>query len=93
MSTSTAEATLNPEPPEMSADGYRAVLSRPHFRNLYLGEVVSLLGDWFNTVAVYTLVQAATDRAAAVSAVLVSWSAAGAGSGSRPAAAGRWPGR
>ncbi|MCP5286517.1 MAG: lysophospholipid transporter LplT [Burkholderiaceae bacterium] len=30
---------------------------------------------------------------AAVSAVLVSWSAAGAGSGSRPAAAGRWPGR
>ncbi|MCA9549978.1 MAG: MFS transporter [Myxococcales bacterium] len=71
MSTSTAEATLNPEPPEMSADGYRAVLSRPHFRNLYLGEVVSLLGDWFNTVAVYTLVQAATDRAAAVSAVLV----------------------
>jgi predicted MFS family arabinose efflux permease len=50
---------------------YRAVLSLRDFRNLYCGEVISLLGDWFNTVAVYTLVQATTDRATAVAGVLV----------------------
>ncbi|MGH9944142.1 MAG: MFS transporter [Pyrinomonadaceae bacterium] len=41
------------------------------FRLLWLGQVVSQLGDWFNTIAVYTLVLELTGSGRAVGLVLV----------------------
>jgi MFS family permease len=41
------------------------------FRNLWIGQVVSQLGDWFNTIALYTLVLELTGSGRAVSLVLV----------------------
>lgn len=55
----------------MSDAGYRAVLKNPGFRRLWLGEVTSYLGDWFNTIAVYSLVQSLSGSAQAVAAVLL----------------------
>lgn len=52
--------------------GYRELLAgNQAFRRLWLGEVVSYLGDWFNTIALYTIVQDLTGSAQAVSAVLI----------------------
>lgn len=55
----------------MSRVGYRAVLAQRDFRRLWFGEVTSYLGDWFNTIAVYTLVQSLTSSAQALAAVVV----------------------
>lgn len=57
----------------MSSDlGYLELLkTRPDYRRLWLGEVVSYLGDWFNTIAVYTSVQALSGSAQAVAAVMI----------------------
>lgn len=33
------------------------VRSNTDFRRLWMGDVVSLLGDWFNTIAIYTLLE------------------------------------
>lgn len=41
------------------------------FRQLWLGQVVSQLGDWFDTIAVYTLVLRLTGSKSAVGLVLV----------------------
>jgi MFS family permease len=41
------------------------------FRNIWLGQVVSQLGDWFNTIALYTLVLELTGSGRAVALVLV----------------------
>lgn len=41
------------------------------FRNVWLGQVVSQLGDWFNTIALYTLVLDLTGSGRAVGLVLV----------------------
>lgn len=52
--------------------GYLEVLRNNHaFRQLWLGQVVSQLGDWFNTIAVYTLVLQLTGSGRAVGLVLV----------------------
>ncbi|HEV2761991.1 MAG TPA: MFS transporter [Pyrinomonadaceae bacterium] len=52
--------------------GYLALLrSNRDFRLLWLGQVVSQLGDWFNTVALYTLVLELTGSGRAVGLVLV----------------------
>ena len=49
------------------SSGYGALLrGNADFRNLWLGQVVSLLGDWFNLVACATLVQTLTGSGAAV---------------------------
>jgi MFS family permease len=45
--------------------------SNRDFRQLWLGQVVSQLGDWFNTIALFTLVLRLTGSGAAVSLVLV----------------------
>ena len=51
---------------------YRAVLAaNDSFRRVWLGEVVSFLGDWFSLIALYTVVQTLTDSATAVAGVLV----------------------
>ena len=52
--------------------GYLEVLRRNrNFRQLWLGQVVSQLGDWFNTIAIYTLVLQLTGSGRAVGLVLV----------------------
>ncbi|HYN86426.1 MAG TPA: MFS transporter [Pyrinomonadaceae bacterium] len=52
--------------------GYAELLRRNRdFRQLWLGQVVSQLGDWFNTIAVYTLVMRLTGSGRAVGLVLV----------------------
>ncbi|MBM4425260.1 MAG: MFS transporter [Chloroflexi bacterium] len=40
--------------------------ARPHFRNLWLARVVSLTGDWFNTIAAVILISRYTDSGLAV---------------------------
>ncbi len=45
--------TLEANPPS----GYKELLwSNRGFRQLWLGQVVSQLGDWFNTIALYTII-------------------------------------
>ena len=52
--------------------GYLALLRRNRdFRLLWLGQVVSQLGDWFDTIALYTLVLQLTGSGRAVGLVLV----------------------
>ena len=41
------------------------------FRRLWIGNVVSLLGDWFNTIALYTMVLRLTGSELALGAVLI----------------------
>lgn len=47
------------------------VRSNRNFRQLWLGQVVSQLGDWFNTVAVYALLYDLTHSATAVAGMMV----------------------
>ncbi len=52
--------------------GYIQVLrENPDFRKLYIGELVSLLGDWFNFIAVQTLVFELTRSGLATGLILV----------------------
>jgi len=52
--------------------GYAELLrSHTDFRRLWLGNVVSFAGDWFNTIALYTAVQALSSNAQAIAAVMV----------------------
>lgn len=64
----TAQVQVAPE----ETIGYGALLRRNRsFRQLWLGQVVSQLGDWFDTIAVYTLVLKLTGSGRAVGLVLV----------------------
>ena len=52
--------------------GYRELIRRnPAFRRLWLGQVVSLLGDWFGLIASATLVARLTNSGLAVGALFV----------------------
>jgi len=42
-----------------------------HFRRLWLGNIVSFLGDWFNTIALYSLITDLTGSAFALGAVFI----------------------
>ena len=54
------------------ATGYIELLRRNRdFRQLWLGQVVSQMGDWFNTIALYTIVLDLTGSGRAVGLVLV----------------------
>jgi MFS family permease len=51
---------------------YLALLKRrPGYRNLWLAAVVSLLGDWFNTIASVMIVNRYTDTDMAISWILI----------------------
>ncbi|MFW5972574.1 MAG: MFS transporter [Bacteroidota bacterium] len=53
--------------------GYIELIRRNvNFRRLWLGNIVSLLGDWFNTIALYTLVFELTGSPFALGAVFIS---------------------
>lgn len=52
--------------------GYLALLRRQrHFRRLWLGELVSFTGDWFNFIALYAAVQGLSSSGKAIAAVMV----------------------
>ena len=55
-----------------ASGGYVELLRRNRdFRRLWLGQVVSQMGDWFNTIALYTIVLDLTGSGRAVGLVLV----------------------
>jgi MFS family permease len=55
-----------------ASSGYLELLrGNRDFRHLWLGQVVSQLGDWFDTIALYTLVLALTGSGRAIGLVLV----------------------
>ena len=43
----------------------------PHFTRVWLSEFISFIGDWFNTVAIYTAVQELSNSAQAIALVMV----------------------
>jgi MFS family permease len=52
--------------------GYLSLLRRNrNFRLLYIGQTISQLGDWFNTVAIYSLLLELTGSATAVAWMLI----------------------
>ena len=52
--------------------GYREVLrANPGFRRLWYAEIVSFLGDWFNTIALYTAVDELGGGTEAIAAVFI----------------------
>ena len=52
--------------------GYLELIrSNRDFRLLWLGDVISLLGDWFNTIAIYTLIEQLTGSPFALGLVFV----------------------
>ena len=56
----------------MSVAAIPALLRRnPDLRNLWLGQVVSQLGDWFNAIALYSLLYELTGSATLIALVLV----------------------
>ncbi len=56
----------------MSTPSYRELLSNnDDYRRLWLGELVSFLGDWFSTIALYEIVQTWTGSALAIAGVMI----------------------
>src|SRR5258706_1735810 len=57
----------------MKSFGYANLLRNNHtFRRLWIGQIVSELGDWFNNIAVLALAMHLTGSGMVVSAVLLS---------------------
>ncbi|MCP3962652.1 MAG: MFS transporter [bacterium] len=54
-----------------SAGYVELIRGNRNFRYLWFSDVTSFLGDWFNTIAVYTLVRSLTDSPLALGAVLL----------------------
>jgi MFS family permease len=55
----------------MNPGSYRRLLREQRdYRRLWLGDLASFLGDWFNLIAIYTSVQAITDSRLAIAAVV-----------------------
>ena len=49
--------SINKLPESYKPIGYVELLrSNQNFRQLWLGQVVSQMGDWFNTIALYTII-------------------------------------
>ncbi len=73
MSTNAESALEFSSPPqeEVSARSYwRLLRSNRNFRRLWVAQIVSELGDWFYTVAIYTLLLQFTGRAQSVGLAL-----------------------
>src|SRR5262249_27520132 len=63
---------LIPTGPERSSSGYLELLrGNRSFRLLWLGQVVSQMGDWFDTIAVYTIALRLTGSGRAVALIMV----------------------
>ena len=52
--------------------GYLSLVrSNPHFRNLWFGQIISLLGDWFNLIASAALISQLTGSGLAIGGLFV----------------------
>lgn len=51
----------------------RLVRENPNFRKLWLAQIVSELGDWFYTIAIFSLLLDLTGKAASIALGLVLW--------------------
>ena len=61
-----------PSDPPPGPVGYRELVrTNIDFRRLWIGHVISLLGDWFNTIALYSLVSRLTGSPFALGAVFL----------------------
>src|SRR5436190_17638301 len=57
----------------MSTFGYRDLLKKNReFRSLWIGQIISELGDWFNNIAVLALAMHLTGSGLVVTAILLS---------------------
>jgi MFS family permease len=66
-----AEPAAVLEPASLPAAAVKHPLTRPHFRNLWLGATISLLGDQFYLVALPWLVLQMTDSSLALGTILM----------------------
>ena len=66
-------ATAPPHDTDVQNDaGYwELIAGNVDFRRLWIGNLISLLGDWFNTIALYTLVSELTGSPLALGAVFI----------------------
>ena len=56
----------------MHRSGYIELLTRNrNFRRLFVGQIISQAGDWFNTVAIFTLLLSLTGSGQSVAFVLI----------------------
>ena len=59
-------------PPAQNPVGYfRLVRENTNFRNLWIGQIISLLGDWFNLIASASLIGLLTQSGVAVGGLFV----------------------
>ena len=66
------ELQLEPASNSISLSAYwRLVRENRNFRNLWLAQIVSEIGDWFYTLAIYNLLLQLTGRASSVALALV----------------------
>ena len=67
------EAPIDSTPgPRVDPIGYLALLRKnPNFRNLWYGQIVSLLGDWFNLIASASLIAKLTGSGLAIGGLFV----------------------
>ena len=60
--------------PTVSIAGYiRLTRQNPNFRKLWYAQIISEIGDWFYTIAIFSLLLDLTGRAASVAFALVLW--------------------
>ena len=70
--TSTAEQSpQSPQPPKSPAGYLELVRTNRNFRFLWFGQIVSLLGDWFNLIASASLIALLTQSGVAVGSLFV----------------------
>src|SRR5438034_11531171 len=63
---------VNRNSEDYSSVGYIELLSRNRgFRQLWLGQVVSQMGDWFDTIALYTIILSLTGSGRNVGLLMV----------------------
>ena len=64
--------TTQPDITHTDQAGYwELIRDNANFRRLWIGNIISLLGDWFNTIALYTLVLRLTESPFALGAVFI----------------------
>src|ERR1051325_11237636 len=68
----SSETPAKKSPPTIKPVGYIDLLRRNRaFRQLWLGQVVSQMGDWFDTIALYTIILNLTGSGRDVGLLLV----------------------
>ena len=66
------EMQLDQQPKSIALSAYvRVVRSNQNFRRLWMAQIVSEIGDWFYTLAIYSLLMQLTGRASAVALALI----------------------